>query len=49
MEKIGQKIEENFESWKSTWDLECMSIRDIYEAGFRHGVEAAEEAAAKGD
>jgi hypothetical protein len=45
MEDLWQKIEENFESWKSTWDLECLSIRDIYEAGFRHGVETAEEVA----
>lgn len=44
---IEEKMEEAFEGWKAVQDLERMSIRDVYECAFRHGVEVAEEAAAE--
>lgn len=41
---IQEKMEESFDGWKAVQDLASMSIRDVYECAFRHGVEAAEEA-----
>lgn len=40
---IEEKMEEAFEGWKAIQDLERMTIRDVYECAFRHGVEAAKE------
>lgn len=42
-ETIIEKFEESFEDWKTVQDLSDMSIRDVYECAFRHGVNAAEE------
>ena len=42
-DQINEAMEEAYEGWKAVQDLETMSIRDIYECAFRHGVEAAEE------
>lgn len=38
---LKQKTEEQFNDWTSTQSLESISLKDIYECAFRHGVEAA--------
>lgn len=43
METLDEKIEEAYESWRSTWELDGMTIRDIYEAGYRHAIEDIED------
>ena len=39
MKNINEKIEEAYDGWRETWDLDDMYPREIYEAGFRHGVD----------
>lgn len=43
MDNIEEKIEEAYDGWREIWDLDDMTPREIYDAGFRHGVEAAEK------
>lgn len=43
MDDIEEKLETAYSEWRDLWDLDEMTLRDIYEAGFRHGVEAAIE------
>ena len=38
-----EKMEESYEGWKAVQDLEYMSIREVYECAFRHGIEAVKE------
>lgn len=40
MKDIEAAIEDAYQSWRGTWDLDEMTIREIYEAGFRHGVDS---------
>lgn len=42
---LREKMEAAYEGWKAVQNLEYMSIRDVYECAFRHGVEEAEKAA----
>lgn len=35
-------MDEAYEGWKDIQHLDEMSIRDVYECAFRHGVEAAQ-------
>jgi hypothetical protein len=37
MDDIESAMEQAFNEWLSTWDLSNMTLKDIYEAGFRHG------------
>jgi hypothetical protein len=37
------EIESFYEGWRQIWDLDQMTLRDIYEAGFRHGFDCATE------
>ena len=40
---MNELIEQNYQSWREVWDLDQMTLRDVYEAGFRHGYDAAQE------
>lgn len=44
-ETLNEKMEESYDGWKAVHDLEYMSIRDVYECAFRHGVAASQESA----
>ena len=52
IEQIGgvpvEEMEKAFEGWKTVQDLEYMSIRDVYECAFWHGVEVATNKVAQG-
>jgi hypothetical protein len=41
MGNLDGVLEECYISWRDIWDLDDMTPRDIYEAGFRHGVDEA--------
>lgn len=43
MKDIDAAIYQAFDEWVSTQGLEDMTNREIYEAGFRHGLDAANE------
>jgi hypothetical protein len=42
MDDLQSAIDQAFDEWTATWDLADMSLRDVYEAGFRHGHELAQ-------
>jgi len=42
MNKIDEHIAESFEAYKEEYDLAEATPREIYEAGFREGVELVE-------
>lgn len=41
-EDMNSDIDRNYSSWRELWDLDDMTPREIYEAGFRHGYDASE-------
>lgn len=42
-ELLDKKLDEAWKGWTGMWDLGEMTIRDIDNAAFRHGVEAVED------
>jgi len=40
---IKVEIESAYECWRQVWDLDQMTLRDIYEAAFCHGFYCATE------
>jgi hypothetical protein len=40
---MNVEIESAYEGWRQVWDLDQMTLRDIYEAAFRHGFDCATE------
>ncbi len=40
-DELETEMAECYQAWRDTWDLDDMTPREIYEAGFRHGAEKA--------
>lgn len=38
-----QKMEEAYKNWREVHDLDELSLKEIYEIGYRHGVEDTQE------
>lgn len=41
MDEIEAAMEQALNEWLATWNLADMTIKEVYEAGFRHGHERA--------